>query len=69
MAQIFISAVGDEDLKRCNESCVGRKLITITGQTPGGALKVYTGIVKTIEDLGPEAEGGRWRITIEEVGG
>ena len=68
MAQIFVSAMNDADLKHCNESCVGRKLITITAQTPGGELKVYTGIVKTIEDLGPEAEGGRWRITIEEVG-
>ena len=68
MAQIFVSAMGDEDFKRCQESCVGHKLITITGQTPGGELKVYTGIVKSIEDLGADAEGGRWRVTIEEVG-
>jgi len=53
-------------VERCHESRDQRKSITIAGvDAADGNVKLYTGVVQSVEDHGPASPlGRRWRVTI-----
>jgi hypothetical protein len=66
MSQFYISSEFPErDLGRCNRSRDFRRWLAITGATEEGQIKLFEGVVQSVEDNGENAPPGkRWRVTI-----
>jgi hypothetical protein len=64
MTAFFISSDNPEiDLERCHESQEFLRRLVITGATEQGELKLFEGVVQSIEDQGENApKGRRWRV-------
>jgi hypothetical protein len=62
----FISSSNPEaDLQRCHESQRFLSRLVITGATEQGEIKLFEGVVQSIEDHGENAPTGRrWRVTM-----
>lgn len=61
--------VPDADcFRRCEESLGRRRIVTVSGIDPiTSNLNMYTGVVLTIQDIGPTTPSGRrWLVTIRE---
>jgi len=60
----FISSDNPEtDLQRCHESRKFLSRLVITGATEQGEIKLFEGVVQSIEDHGENApKGRRWRV-------
>jgi hypothetical protein len=60
----FISSNNPEsDLQRCHESRKFLSRLVITGATEQGEIKLFEGVVQSIEDHGENAlRGRRWRV-------
>jgi hypothetical protein len=66
MTAFFISSTKPEaDLQRCDESRKFLSRLVITGATEQGEIKMFEGVVESIEDYGENApHGTRWRVTM-----
>jgi multicopper oxidase len=64
MSRFFISSDNFEtDLQRCHESQKFLSRLVITGATEQGEIKLFEGVVQSIEDHGENAPTGRrWRV-------
>jgi hypothetical protein len=64
MGAFFISSSNPEaDLQRCHESQRFLSRLVITGATEQGEIKLFEGVVQSIEDHGENAPTGRrWRV-------
>jgi hypothetical protein len=64
MTAFFISSDNPEtDLQRCHESQKFLSRLVITGTTEQGEIKLFEGVVHSIEDHGENApRGRRWRV-------
>ena len=64
MSQFFISSDNPEsDLQRCHELRKFLSRLVITGATEQGEIKLFEGVVQSIEDHGENAPTGRrWRV-------
>ena len=64
MTAFFISSDDPEiDLQRCHESQKFLSRLVITGATEQGEIKMFEGVVQSIEDQGENApKGRRWRV-------
>jgi hypothetical protein len=64
MTAFFISSDNPEiDLQRCHESQKFLSRLVITGATERGEIKLFEGVVQSIEDQGENApKGRRWRV-------
>jgi hypothetical protein len=64
MAAFFISSDNPEtDLQRCHESQKFLSRPVITGANEQGEIKLFEGVVESIEDQGENApKGRRWRV-------
>jgi hypothetical protein len=53
--------------QRARQSCSGKHSDTFSGvDTIDGRLKVFTGVVSSVEDMGEKAAADkRWRVSIE----
>ena len=62
--RIFISSDNPEtDLQRCHESQKFLSRLVITGANEQGEIKLFEGVVRSIEDQGENAPiGRRWRV-------
>src|SRR5215510_2127061 len=60
----FITSDNPEtDLQRCHESQKFLSRLVITGATEQGEIKLFEGVVQSIEDHGENApRGRRWRV-------
>jgi hypothetical protein len=59
------SANREADLQRCEESQKFLSRLVITGTTEEGELKMFEGVVQSIQDNGDNAPSGRrWRVTM-----
>jgi hypothetical protein len=59
----------DDDAERCKESSQLRKPIAMCGtDTLTGRLKLYRGIVLSIETVSVESPGERFRVTMDDPG-
>lgn len=70
MTTFFISSDNPEtDLQRCHESRKFLSRLVITGATEQGEIKLFEGVVQSIEDHGENApKGRRWRVLmIDEI--
>jgi hypothetical protein len=72
MSQFYISSeVPEHDLQRCHRSREFRRWLAITGATEEGEIKLFEGVVQSVEDKGenapkgkrfaPSAQGGAFR--------
>jgi hypothetical protein len=66
MTAFFISSTNPEaDLQRCDESRKFLSRLVITGATQQGEIKMFEGVVQSIEDYGDNSPPGRrWRVTL-----
>jgi hypothetical protein len=66
MTACFISWANPEaDLQRCDESRRFLSRLVISGVTDDGEIKLFEGVVQSIEDYGENAPPGRrWRVTM-----
>jgi hypothetical protein len=66
MTAFFISSTNPEaDLQRCDESRKFLSRLVITGATQQGEIKMFEGVVQSIEDYGDNSPPGRrWRVTM-----
>jgi len=66
MTAFFISSDNLEiDLQRCHESQKFLSRLVITGATEQGEIKMFEGVVESIEDQGENApKGRRWRVLL-----
>jgi hypothetical protein len=66
MTAFFISWANPEaDLQRCDESRRFLSRLVISGVTDDGEIKLFEGVVQSIEDYGENAPPGRrWRVTM-----
>ena len=66
MSQFYVP--DEEAAKRCHQSRTERASITVSGvDSIDGNVKLYTGVVQSVEDHGEEsARSRRWRVTIED---
>jgi hypothetical protein len=66
VSQFYISLESPErDLGRCHRSRQFRRWLAITGATEEGEIKLFEGVVQSIEDNGESTpKGKRWRVTI-----
>jgi hypothetical protein len=64
MNQFFVP--DEESANRCHDSCDHKTPIAVSGvDTIDGKVKLYTGVVQSVEDHGTaSAPGRRWRVTI-----
>jgi len=64
MTAFFINSDNPEiDLQRCHESQKFLSRLVITGATEQGEIKLFEGVVQSIEDQGENApKGRRWRV-------
>ena len=66
MRQFYILYGSEAEARRCRESCDSRVPITIMGQTSEGAIKVFSGIVHSVEyDPACDSER-RFRVTMHD---
>ena len=56
--------VTDEDLRRCNESRKSCRQITITGATETHEVKVFTGVVQSVDYIRTNQPSMSWRVTM-----
>jgi len=68
MTTFFISSANPEaDLQRCDESRRFLSRLVITGATDQGEIKMFEGVVQSIEDYGDNSSlGRRWRVTMTD---
>ena len=64
MRQFYIS---EQDYKRCNESMISNQPIRITGLMAEGAIKLFTGIVHSVEEDTARTGSRRWRVTMRDT--
>jgi hypothetical protein len=65
MARFYISAVNAEAaVRRCGESQIHGRAITITGADENGEIKAFSGVVQSIEETRDAPKSRRWRVTI-----
>jgi hypothetical protein len=64
MNQFFVP--DEESANRCHDSCDHKTPIAVSGvDTIDGKVKLYSGVVQSVEDHGTaSAPGRRWRVTI-----
>jgi hypothetical protein len=56
MSQFYISSeVPEHDLQRCHRSREFRRWLAITGATEEGEIKLFEGVVQSVEDKGKNA--------------
>jgi hypothetical protein len=66
MSEFYILYGSEAEARRCRESCDARVPITIMGQTSEGAIKVFAGIVQSVE-YDPTCDSGRcFRVTMRD---
>jgi hypothetical protein len=66
MRQFYILYGSEAEARRCRESCDARVPITIMGQASDGAIKVFTGIVQSVE-YDPTCDSERrFRVTMRD---
>ena len=58
----------EESANRCHDSRDHKAPIAVSGvDTIDGKVKLYSGVVQSVEDYGTtSAHGRRWRVTIHE---
>lgn len=63
MNQFYIPRDDEESIRRCKDSQLDGKPITITGLTAEGQTTTYTGVVQSLvpDQRDPDR---RWRVTI-----
>jgi hypothetical protein len=68
MNQFFVP--DEESANRCHDSCDQKTPVAVSGvDTIDGKVKLYSGVVQSIEDHGmASAPGRRWRVTILDSG-
>jgi hypothetical protein len=66
MTFFYVSDDLETDIRRCIQSWERQDPITITGVTPEGQIKGFTGTVQTIERDACRAAGKQWRVMIWE---
>jgi hypothetical protein len=65
MAQFYVNSLPSEgDVRRCEQSQRNRERITITGATESGEIRVFTGIVQSIDYFPAQVAGRQYRVTI-----
>ena len=66
MSQFYIPDSASK--QRCDESRNNSAADTFSGvDTLHGDVGIYTGIVQSVEDMGPSSpQGRRWRVTLRE---
>jgi hypothetical protein len=66
MTAFFLNSANREaDLQRCEESQKFLSRLVITGTTEEGELKMFEGVVQSIQDNGDNVPSGRrWRVTM-----
>jgi hypothetical protein len=66
MGQFYLRYDSAAEARRCHESCDARVPITVMGQTADGAVKVFAGVVQSV-DYDPTRESGRrFRVTMRD---
>jgi len=66
MGQFFIRYDSEAEARRCQESCDARVPITVMGQTAEGAIKVFAGIVQSVEYDPARDSGRRFCVTMRD---
>ena len=64
LTQFFVTLPAD--VQRAKESLLSQKPVTITGLTPSGAVKVFTGPVQAVEEREDGPDHKRWSVTIHD---
>ena len=65
MACFYVSGDDPDALRRCLDSMARKASLIITGETEGGELTPFVGVVESVEDRGEKAPiARRYRVTI-----
>jgi hypothetical protein len=62
--EFYISNDNANDGRRCKESRHNRKTVAISGRTAEGQIKMFIGIVHSIEYDSEREQGKQWRVTL-----
>jgi len=66
MGQFYIRYDSEAEARRCHESCDARVPISVMGQTAEGVIKVFAGVVQSVEYDPTRESGRRFRVTMRD---
>jgi hypothetical protein len=66
MGQFYIRYDSEAEARRCHESRDARVPITVMGQTAEGAIKVFAGVVQSVDYDPTRDPGRRFRVTMRD---
>jgi len=68
MSQFYIRYDSEAEARRCHESRDARVPITMMGQTSDGLIKVFAGVVQSVEYNPTGDSGRRFSVTMGDQG-